>query len=428
LQELNQAEEMHGLMKRLFPLCRSITGKGLRDSFFILKEIIPSLTLTEVKTGTKCFDWTIPREWNIRSARLTAPDESVVADYSANNLSIVNYSVPVDKYLTLAELQSHLYSSPSVPEAIPYVTSYYKEHWGFCLPHEKRVSLEEGLYHAKIDSSLTEGSLTYASMLIPGETEKEVLLSSYLCHPSMANNELSGPCVLIYLVRWLLSSKRRFSYRVVIAPETIGTIAYLSRHYEDMRKNTVAGFVLTCIGDDGAWSYIPSRLGNTYADLVCKNLLRTSHSGYKCYTFLDRGSDERQYCSPGIDLPVCSVTRSKYGTYREYHTSLDNLDFVSPAALGESFDFYKELIENIENNDIYERKILCEPQMSSRGLRSSLGFYEGGLPSKNIMNTLAYTDGHADCLKVSESTGLKMKEVCDIYKLLEHHELVKKSR
>lgn len=399
--------DMLSLAKKLFPICRSITGDGVRATLAVLKDAIPGLTIHEVPTGTRVFDWTVPDEWRITAARLTGPDGETVADFAAHNLHVVGYSEPIDVTLTLEELQPHLHSRADMPDAIPYITSYYKRRWGFCLRHRDRERLQPGLYKAVIDSALEPGNLTYGECIIPGETDKEVLLSTYICHPSMANNELSGPVVAAALAKWLLSESRRYTYRLVFVPETIGSITYLSRHLDAMKRATIAGFVLTCLGDDRGYSYVPSRKGNTLADKVALHALRWYTNGFTRYSFLDRGSDERQYCSPGVDLPVCSVMRSKYGCYPEYHTSLDDFTVVTERGLAGGFAILRKCMEIIEADIVYGRDILCEPQMGKRGLYATLstvGSVDGSV--KAMMDFLAYADGSTTLLDIAETINI----------------------
>ena len=299
------------LAKILFPINRSITGDGVRETLKIISQTLPSLVQYEVPTGTHCFDWEVPKEWNIKNAYLLDPNGKRILDFKNHNLHVVGYSVPIDKEITLDDLQPHLHSIPEQPSAIPYVTSYYKEQWGFCLEHRQREGLKDGSYRAVIDSSLKQGHMTYGELILPGESKDEILLSTYICHPSMANNELSGPTVTTMLAKWLISQPTlRYTYRIVFIPETIGSICYLSQHMDEMKKNTIAGFNISCVGDNRNYSYLPSRKGNTIADRAAKHVLEHHAANYTQYNFLDRRSDERQYCSIGVDLPVVTVART----------------------------------------------------------------------------------------------------------------------
>ncbi|MDR3363197.1 MAG: DUF4910 domain-containing protein [Desulfovibrio sp.] len=416
---------MMDLLTRLFPICRSITGDGTRLTLSILRESLPGMTVREVPSGTKVFDWTVPDEWNARGARLTGPDGQTVVDFADNNLHLVGYSTPCDVVLPLEDLQEHLYSRPDMPDAIPFVTSYYCRHWGFCLPHSQREKLRPGNYHAKIDATLAPGSLTYGELIIPGRTEEEIFLSTYICHPSLANNELSGPVVLTELAKWLLAAPRRYTYRIVFVPETIGSITYLSRNLREMKARVVAGFNLSCMGDDRAYSYVPSRKGGTLADRAALHILTRFYPNFVRYSFLDRQSDERQYCSPGVDLPLCSVMRTKYSCYPEYHTSLDNLDLVSESGLRGGFTVLRQCLEALETNVVYSPKILCEPQMGKRGLYvnlSTVGSTDGCVT--NMMNLLAYIDGETSLLDIADILGLDVFLCARLAKILFDHEII----
>ncbi|MDA8746200.1 DUF4910 domain-containing protein [Rubripirellula amarantea] len=412
-------DDMYSLAERLFPINRSLTGDGVRQSFGILSELVTGLQVHEVPTGTSCFDWSVPKEWKIREGWIEDPNGDRIADFANCNLHVVGYSTPVDTVMGLDELQQHLYSLPEQPDAIPYVTSYYKERWGFCLTENQRRSLQPGNYRVRIDSELFDGSLTYGELKLAGDSEKEIFLSTYVCHPSMANNELSGPCVTIHLAKWLQAmTQRRYSYRIVFIPETIGSIVYLSRHHEAMRKNVVAGFNVSCVGDDRVYSYLPSRDGDTLSDRVAKHVLHHTDPDYCRYTFLDRGSDERQYCSPGIDLPVATVMRSKYGMYPEYHTSHDNLDVISPSGLQGAFNAIAECIRCIEQ-DCYPKSVMpCEPQLGRRGLYPDLSVKGGADSVREMMNMIAYCDGKKSLLEIAEIIDAPMSRLTTYVKKL----------
>jgi len=394
---------MHALARRLFPICRSITGDGVRQTLSILREHLPTLEITEVPSGTKVFDWTIPDEWNLREAWISGPDGRKIVDTATNNLHVVSYSVPVRRRLSLDELQRHLHSKPELPDAIPYVTSYYSRNWGFCLSQRQRDALLPGDYEVCIDASLTSGSLTYGEFRLPGTRDKEILLSTYVCHPSMANNELSGPIVATFIAKWLMSLQRRgFGYRLVFVPETIGTLAFLSRSLDELKRQVAAGFVLTCIGDERAYSYLASRRGNTLADRAARHSLKHLVGSFNTYDYLDRASDERQYGFPTVDLPVCSLMRSKYGTYPEYHTSLDNLDLVTPLGLEGGFRIVKHAIECLEANQTYRATTVGEPQLGRYGLYPSLGGAQASEQVRVMLNLLAYSDGEIDLLAIAD--------------------------
>ena len=396
-------ERMHSWAGDLFPICRSITGPGVRETLKYVQNILPELKIHSVPSGTRAFDWTVPDEWMIHDAFITDESDKRIVDFQKHNLHILGYSEPVDKWMTLEELDPHLYSLPDQPNAIPYVTSYYKQRWGFCLTYNQYKSLKPGRYHAVIDSILKPGMLNYGELILPGESNKEVFLSTYICHPSMANNELSGPVVTMALAQWLTTiAKRRYTYRFVFIPETIGSIVYLSRNLDHLKQHVIAGFNITCIGDDRAYSYVPSRDGNTLSDKAALHVLKHIDPKFKRYTWLDRGSDERQYCAPGVDLPVATIMRSKYGEYPEYHTSLDDLDFVTPIGLEGGYNALKKAIKIIEKNVYLKSSVLGEPQLGKYGLYPTISTKTSGEQVRSMMNLLSYCDNQNSLLDIAE--------------------------
>lgn len=417
--ELDEAgRQMYAFAERLFPIGRSLTGEGVRQSLGMIKELVPELEIREIPSGTQVFDWTIPQEWEIRHAYIEDEAGNRIVDYEVNNLHVIGYSTPVDGYVDLEELLNYIRVEDEQPDVIPYVTSYYSPRYGFCMSKRQRDALKPGTYHMVIDSRLFDGVLNYAELLLPGKTEKEVLLSTYICHPSMANNELSGPVLVTWLANWLKTIDRNLTYRIVIVPETIGSIAYLSRNLDAMRKNTIAGFVLTCVGDDRTYSYLESRNGNTLSDRVLTNVLKDVYPEYKTYSYLDRGSDERQYNAPGVDLPVCDFCRSKYGEYPEYHTSADDMSLISPRGLSGAYHVMTQVLAALEMNGFYRVNCLCEPQLGKRGLyptESRKGIYH---EVKKLTNLIAYADGERDLIEISTKIGVPLVELIPIVEKL----------
>ena len=421
MENYSEGNQMYRLAGELFPICRSITGKGTRETLRRIQKEIPEMSIFEVPSGSKVFDWIIPDEWEIEDGYIEDPDGKVIVDFKQNNLHVVGYSIPTDQFVSLEKLNQHLYSLPEHPDWIPYVTSYYKERWGFCLNHRQRMSLKNGQYHVVIKSKLFHGSLSYGELLIPGKSEKEIFLSTYVCHPSMANNELSGPMVQMELARWLLGLKdRRYSYRLIWIPETIGSITYLSRNLDTMKKRIIAGYNITCVGDERAVSYVESKYGNTLADQAALNVLHFLMPEYKKYNYLQRGSDERQYNAPGVDLPVCSVCCSKYHEYPEYHTSADNMSLISPKGLQRAFDIYKEMLMSLEYNKKYRINCYCEPQLGPRGLYPTESFNRSSIKVKDMMDFIAYADGTQDLFQISNRIDVPVTRLNEIaHKLLD---------
>lgn len=418
--------QIHDLAKQLWPINRSITGDGVRQTLAIIKEKIPELEIVDVPSGTKVFDWTIPKEWHVKDAYIVAPSGKKICEFKKNNLHLVGYSTPISAKLSLSELQGHLYSLPNQPNAIPYITSYYEERWGFCLAHEDRELLEDGEYEVFIDSDLFNGSLTYGEVLIKGKSTKEVFLSTYVCHPSMANNELSGPCVTTYLARKLQETEQlRYSYRIIFVPETIGSITYLSKNIEHLKNSVVAGFNVSCVGDNREYSFLPSRNGDTLSDRVARHVLKNLLSTFKSYSWRDRGSDERQYCAPGVDLPIASIMRTKYGMYDEYHTSLDNLiDVVTPEGLEGGFDALWKALEAIDKNCFPNATVLCEPQLGKRGLYPTISTKSSGSEVALMMDLLTWSDGTRSLIEIAELCNCPVWELYPHIERLSSHQLI----
>ncbi|GAB3638281.1 DUF4910 domain-containing protein [Hymenobacter arcticus] len=405
-------EELHALMRRLFPICRSITGDGVRQTLAILGEYLPGLQVHEVPTGTPVLDWTVPREWNIREAWVKNQRGEKVIDFEANNLHLVSYSVPVHRWVTRAELDEHLHSLPEQPSLIPYRTAYYAEAWGFCLAHTQRLALTDDTYEVCIDSTLAPGNLTYGELLLPGDTEDEILLSCHICHPSLANDNLSGVAVATYLARHLATEPRHYSYRFVFVPGTIGSLTWLSRHFATVGR-VRHGLVLTLLGGPGAFTYKQSRRGNAVVDQAAALVLAQAGVPHAVRPFSPYGYDERQYCSPGFNLPVGCFSRTPFGEFAEYHTSADNLDFVRPDQLAESLDLVQELLAVLDANRRYRsRSPYGEPQLGRRGLYKNVG---GGLDGAAwqlaLLWVLNLSDGQHTLLHIAERAGLPFAQV-----------------
>jgi len=417
---------MHELARRLWPIHRSITGAGVRETLQILQEELPDLKVHEVPSGAKVFDWTVPQEWVIRGARLIGPDGQTIVDLKDSNLHVVGYSIGVDTDMTLEELQPHLHSIPEQPDAIPFVTSYYHPTWGFCLTHEQRQKLQPGTYRAIIDAERIDGSLTYGELIIPGETTDEIFLSTYVCHPSLANNELSGPVVATAMAKWLQDlPTRHYTYRIVFTPESIGAITYASRNLDELKTNVIAGFQLTCIGDDRQFTYLASRNGNTRIDRIARRVLK-GRPNVVHYSYLHRGSDERTYSSAGVDLPFVSIMRSRYADYPEYHTSQDDLEHVvTPEGLQGGFEAVQECIETLEHEPVLVTTTYGEPQLGKRGLYHTM---LNKHTSDEVMlrtNILAYADGHHAVSDLAELTGEDEETISTMVQELIDHDLIR---
>ena len=414
---------MYHLAERLFPICRSITGDGFRQSLGMIREILPEIQVTEVASGTQVFDWTVPKEWNIRGGWIRSKTGETIVDFKDSNLHVMGYSLPIHRTVSREELLEHVYSIPEQPEWIPYVTSYYKERWGFCLSEQQKQLLTDDEYEVMIDSTLKNGSLTYGDLVLPGENQDEIMFTTYLCHPSMANNELSGPCVQTELVNYLKSlPRRRYTYRFVWNPETIGSITYLSRNVEHLQQHVKAGFVLSCVGDDRTYSMVSTKYEDTLADRVLNNVLKFHYPDYIRYSFMQRASDERQYGSAGVDLPVCAFCRSKYHEYPEYHTSADNMDLISPEGLSGAYEVMVKVINALENNYFYQMQCKCEPQLGKRGLYPTVSQKGTKGDARYIQDFIAYADGRNDLIGISNILDIPVDKLIPIKdQLMEHH-------
>jgi aminopeptidase-like protein len=400
-------EEIAAYFDRLWPILRSITGDGVRATHEILAELVP-LERIEIPTGTVALDWTVPQEWVVRDAYVITPHGERILAVTENNLHLLNYSTAFTGTVSREALVEHLHTLPHQPNAIPYVTSYYEPRWGFCIAHEELERLPPGDYQVTIDTELVDGSLTIGEAVLPGKLSDEVLISTYTCHPSLANNELSGPLVAAFLYRRLAAwPARRLTYRFVFLPETIGSVCYLARRGKDLREKLVAGYVVTCIGDAGAFTYKRSRQGDSLADRAAIHVLDRSGREARILDFFpDRGSDERQYCSPGFNLPVGSLMRTMYGTYPEYHTSLDDRSFISFEAIHESIGVYESVMRALEVNLKFANVLpFGEPQLGRRGLYDTLGTKASGPLKSAILWVLNFSDGDHDLLEIADRSG-----------------------
>jgi aminopeptidase-like protein len=399
------------LMERLFPICRSITGNGVRETLAILREYLPGLVIHEVPSGMPALDWTVPAEWNIRDAWVKNERGERVVDFQKHNLHVLNYSTPVKGWFTRDELDEHLFSLPNQPDLIPYRTSYYQPNWGFCLAHYNRLALTESRYDVCIDATLdAAGSLTYGELLLPGNTDEEVLISCHCCHPSLANDNLSGIAVATFLARHLAEQPRHYSYRLVFVPGTIGSITWLSRNKETVNKIR-HGLVATLLGGPGAFTYKKSRRATADIDRAVAIVLRDSHLPHQIRSFSPYGYDERQYCSPGFNLPVGCLSRTPFGEFSEYHTSADNLDFVRPEQIHESIELFIQVCDVLETNVRYRNlSPYGEPQLGRRGLYKGIGGgTEGADWQMALLWVLNLSDEEHSLLDIAEQANLPYK-------------------
>tara|TARA_B100000780_G_C21120403_1_gene453755 strand:- start:2349 stop:3632 length:1284 start_codon:yes stop_codon:yes gene_type:complete len=406
---------------KLFHICRSITGKGIKKSLGLIKKELPLLKIFSIRSKTKVFDWVVPPEWNIDEAYVLDKNNKKIIDFKNNNLHVVNYSVPVKKILTKNQLINKIYSLKDQKKAIPYVTSYYKKNWGFCASYNQKNEIIKNYknldkFSVLIKSSLNnKGNLNYGELILKGKSKQEILISTYLCHPSMANNELSGPIVSMALINYFSKKKLNKTLRFIFIPETIGSIVYLSKKLNYLKKWVVGGFNLTCIGDERQHSCMFTKYGNTLSDDSLRLAYKQLKLKYKSYSFLKRGSDERQYNSPGIDLPIASIFRSKYGEYKEYHTSEDNFKLVTVKGLTGGFKVAKNAILNLDKKIIPINNVLCEPQMSKRGMYNTLSQKTNSKGSKIFLSFLQYSDGKNDLEKISQFLKINVSLAKKLY-------------
>ena len=422
----NQGLTMLKWMKDIWNFPRSLTGHGTHATLEYLRQINKDLTIHQIKSGTKVFDWEIPDEWNIYDAYIEHESGKRFAEFSKSNLHVLGYSTPCNTKVSLVELLRHIYTQPDQPNVIPYVTSYYKERWGFCMSENDKRSLPKGKYHVVIDAKKGPGVLEIADLVIKGKNSKEIFFSTYICHPSMANNELSGPVLSSALIQYIKSKYPNpiYSYRFVFAPETIGSITYLSEHLKNLQEKVVCGFTLSCVGDERAYSHIESRMGNSLADKALQASL-IDLDNVVAYTFLERGSDERQYCAPGVDIPLCGFSRTKYGEYPEYHTSLDNLEsVVTPQGLNGGYWAIRRAIEAVERNKKFKVTILCEPQMGKRGLYPTLSTKNSGKEVRLMMNFISLCDGESSLLEIAEKLNVPIWDLYEMVEKLENNNLI----
>jgi aminopeptidase-like protein len=423
----NPGEAMHAMAARLYPLCRSITGMGVRETLSIIHSAVP-IDIFEVPTGTPVFDWTVPKEWNIRDAYVKDSEGRRVISFQRSNLHVVGYSTPVKARMALSELKPHLHSLPDRPDWIPYRNSFYKEDWGFCLADRDLASMEDGEYEVYIDSTLEDGSLTYGELAIPGQSDEEFLLSCHICHPSLANDNLSGIAVASYLAQYLSGSAHRYTYRFLFLPVTIGAITWLARN--EHRLNRVRhGLVLSLLGDPGRSTYKRSRRGNAPVDRAAAHVLRHSGADFEVQDFSPYGYDERQFCSPAFDLPVGCLMRTPHGKYPEYHTSGDNLDFITPASLADSLAKCLAIIDVVEKDKtLVNRSPKGEPQLGRRGLyRAMADRTDGGFNEMAMLWVLNMSDGTRSLLDIAERADLPFSSIHAAAEALRAHGLLSAS-
>lgn len=413
------------LAKKLMPINRSLISKGNVKTLRILKKINKDLKIKKIKSGTKVFDWRIPNEWVVNHAFIVSPDGKRIFDYKRNNLRLLGYSCKIKKKLNLKELKKKLFVSKLIKNAIPYVTSYYKKDWGFCVSQNEKLKLKKGKYLVNIDTEFKKTSFNYGEIFKKGKSKKEIIFSTYICHPSLANNEISGPVVAIYLSKFIEKLNNKFSYRFIFSSETVGTIGYIQRNLSKLKKNTLAGFILTCVGDEKNYSFMPSKYGNTITDRISRKILKRERLNVKFFNWKDRGSDERQYCSPGVDLPFCSIMRSKYGEYKEYHTSMDQIGkVVTSKGLQGSLKIYKRVIKEFEKLDFPLCTKVCEPFLTKYKLYPTTSHLGIQKKTSNILDYLSYSDGTNSTNDIQKILKISKNEINYLTNILIKNKLI----
>ena len=428
-------DNIYKLGKKLFTINRSITGNGVRETLSLIKKEIKKLKIYEVPSGSKSYDWTVPPEWNVKKAYVKDKNGKIIIDIKNNNLHLVGYSTPCNFFVNKEKLLNHIHSVKNQPNAIPYITSYYKKYWGFCVTEKFKKNLKKNYknndkFFIKIESSFKKnGSLTYGELILPGKSKKEILISTNICHPQMANNELSGPLVALALAKHFSKKKNEKTLRFIFIPETIGSITYLNLNFNELKRNVIGGYTLSCIGDQKSYSFIPTKYGSTISDRAAEEAFKQLNIKYKKFSFLKRGSDERQYNSPGIDLPIASILRTKYLEFPEYHTSLDNFNLMTKKGLIGGYNVVKKTIQIIMKETIPISKIACEPKLQKKNLYNSLSIKDNfksiNLP-RIILDFLQYADGKNTITDISNYIKIPLYKTVKIYKLLNQNNLLRK--
>ena len=411
--------------KSIYPIHRSITGKGVLKTLSKVKKKLPNLKISNFSSGSKVFDWQIPPEWNITEGYIAKLNGEKIIDFKKNNLRVVSYSTPINKIISKNQLLKHIHTIPNKKNSIPYVTSYYKKYWGFCLKHNELKLLKDKRYKVVISSKFnSKGKLHYGEYFIKGRTKKELIIHTYICHPQLANNETSGPVVVTYLAKFFYKKYNNLSLRFLFLPETIGAIAYLKHNINKLKENVIGGYVITCVGDEKNYSFLETKDRNSLSNKIAFKTFKQENIKFKNYHFLDRGSDERQYNSPGIDLPIASIMRSKYGKYSEYHTSDDDFKLVTNKGLKDSYKIIKKIIQNFDEQIIPISTYKCEPFLSKRKLYPTLSTGYLGKFYKNITDLIAYSDGKRTLNDISKILKIRIKDLMKIYILLKKNKLL----